>query len=106
MYIKPGSSVQILYAIFVCGLFLQGASWDLPSGNFERSKPKEMFYEMPVINCRSIEVRNMQLDGFYQCPVYMTEQRGPTYVFDAQLKTRAPAARWIMAGVALVMDVA
>ena len=92
--------------VFVCGLFLQGASWDLPSGNLERSKPKEMFYEMPVINCRSIEVRNMQLDGFYQCPVYMTEQRGPTYVFDAQLKTKSPAARWIMAGVALVMDVA
>lgn len=42
----------------------------------------------------------------YQCPVYRTEQRGPTYVFTAQLKTKSPPARWVMAGVGLVMDVA
>lgn len=42
----------------------------------------------------------------YQCPVYRTEQRGPTYVFTAQLKTKSPPARWVMAGVGLIMDVA
>lgn len=41
----------------------------------------------------------------YQCPVYKTEQRGPTFVFCAQLKTKSPPARWIMSGVALIMDV-
>lgn len=42
----------------------------------------------------------------YQCPIYRTEQRGPTYVFTAQLKTKSPPARWVMAGVGLIMDVA
>jgi hypothetical protein len=42
----------------------------------------------------------------YQCPVYRTEQRGPTYIFTAQLKTKSPPARWVMAGAGLVMDVA
>ena len=42
----------------------------------------------------------------YQCPVYKTEQRGPTYVFNAQLKTKSPPARWTLAGVGLIMDVA
>jgi dynein heavy chain len=31
--------------------------------------------------------------------------RGPTWVFDAQLKTKDPPAKWILAGVALILDV-
>jgi len=41
----------------------------------------------------------------YQCPVYKTETRGATYVFNAQLKTKAPAQKWIIAGVAIILDV-
>lgn len=41
----------------------------------------------------------------YQCPVYKTESRGATYVFTAQLKTKLPPAKWILAGVALILDV-
>ena len=33
-------------------------------------------------------------------------QRGPTFVFCAQLRTKsAPIARWVLAGVCLLMDV-
>ena len=41
----------------------------------------------------------------YQCPVYKTPQRGPTYVFTAALKTKLAANKWVLAGVALLMDV-
>ena len=41
----------------------------------------------------------------YQCPVYKTETRGATYVFTAQLKTKAPPQKWIVAGVAIILDV-
>jgi len=41
----------------------------------------------------------------YQCPVYKTEARGNTYVFTAQLKTKLPPQKWILAGVALILDV-
>lgn len=40
-----------------------------------------------------------------RCPVYKTQMRGPTYVFDAFLRTKAPAAKWVLAGVVLVMDI-
>ncbi|KAJ0389235.1 hypothetical protein ATCC90586_011039 [Pythium insidiosum] len=41
----------------------------------------------------------------YECPVYKTQQRGPTFVFVAQLRSKHPAAKWVLAGVALLMEV-
>lgn len=41
----------------------------------------------------------------YQCPVYKTEARGKTYVFTAQLKTKHPHQKWVLAGVAIILDV-
>jgi dynein heavy chain len=60
---------------------------------------------MPVINCKAVPADKLEEKGVYKCPVYKTEQRGPTYVFLAQLKTKAAPARWVMAGVALLLDV-
>jgi dynein heavy chain len=39
------------------------------------------------------------------CPTYKTEFRGPTFVFCAQLKTKTAPGKWVLAGVALIMDV-
>ena len=62
---------------------------------------------MPVVNCRAqlIPIDGKEEKGVYQCPVYKTEQRGATYVFTAQLKTKAPPQKWILAGVAMILDV-
>jgi dynein heavy chain len=35
----------------------------------------------------------------------MTQDRGPTLVFTAGLKTKAAPIKWVLAGVALLMDV-
>ena len=35
----------------------------------------------------------------------MTVMRGNTYLFEAQLKTKQPPQKWILAGVALILDV-
>merc|ERR1719164_223263 len=74
------------------GLSMQGARWDLNAVNIEKSKPKEMFSEMPVMNVRGVSADKADSKGMYLCPVYKTEQRGPTFVFQAQLKSKAPAA--------------
>jgi len=42
---------------------------------------------------------------YYQCPVYVTEDRGKTYVFPAQLKTKVNSRKWVLAGVAILLDV-
>jgi len=90
---------------FISGLFMQGARFDIAGGVVDKSRPREMYCEMPVINVKSIPVDKLDLKNIYECPVYKTSQRGPTYVFSAQLKTKSPAARWVMAGVCLVFDV-
>jgi len=37
--------------------------------------------------------------------MYQTELRGNTYVTNAQLKTKQPPRKWILAGVAIILDV-
>jgi dynein heavy chain len=90
---------------YIVGLSMQGARWDVAAGVVDKARPKEMFCSMPVMVVRAVAADKADAQA-YQCPVYKTEQRGPTYVFSAQLKTKSPAARWTMAGVGLIMDVA
>lgn len=91
---------------YIIGLSLMGARWDIGAMNLERSKPKEMFCRMPVINVRALAADKVDVSqGIYVCPTYKTEFRGPTYVFCAQLKTKFVSAKWVLAGVAMIMDV-
>ena len=49
---------------------------------------------------------NSEKKDIYPCPVYMTQSRGPTFVFTAGLRTKAGyATKWILAGVSMLMDV-
>lgn len=62
---------------------------------------------MPVIFAKAVATEGMKVDkNVYMCPVYKTENRMTTFVFMAQMKTvKYPAAKWILAGVALILDV-
>jgi len=90
---------------FCTGMFLEGARWDMSSMTLEDSKPKEMYVQMPVINCKA----GMQMEkvdkNIYICPTYCVPIRRPYYVFPAQLRTKAPPDKWVLAGVALILDV-
>jgi dynein heavy chain len=90
---------------YIHGLQMQGARWELQAGHIDRSKPKEMFCPVPCMNCRAVSADKLEKNNVYSCPTYKTTQRGPTYVFNAQLKTKSPASRWVMAGVGLIMDI-
>jgi len=87
---------------YITGLSLQGASIDVASSQIQKSRPKEIFCPMPIIHVRAVTKEKANVGGIYQCPVYTTEQRGPTWYFNAQLKTSSPPARWTLAGVALI----
>jgi len=89
---------------YVTGLSLIGCRWDLRQGILDESLPREMYVLMPVINCKAVLQENMPKSGVYFCPVFQTQQRGPTFVFTATLKTKHPAEKWILAGVAAVME--
>ncbi|GAB9467560.1 hypothetical protein Gpo141_00004900 [Globisporangium polare] len=105
---------------YIHGLALEGARWDFGNGTLDTSLPKEMYVAMPVMNCRAVVksaasgaagARSKETGGgtgamgAFDCPVYKTQQRGPTYVFTAQLRTKSPPSKWILAGVALLMEV-
>lgn len=90
---------------YVTGMFLEGARWDLNSNCLEESKPKEMFFRMPVINCRAGMVTDREEKNVYICPTYCVTTRRPHFVFPAQLRTKHAAAKWVLGGVALILDV-
>merc|ERR1711871_784796 len=90
---------------YLSDFFLDGARWNSEENIVDTSRPKEMFCKMPVVNCAAMPASEQETSGIFLCPCYKTMQRGPTWVFDAQLKTKSPPARWVLAGVALILDV-
>merc|ERR1719482_1489994 len=90
---------------YVTGMYLEGARWDLNGMCLEESKPKEMFCKMPVINCKAGLASDREEKNIYICPTYCTPGRRPYFVFAAQLRTKYPAAKWVLGGVALILDI-
>ncbi|XP_025892623.1 dynein heavy chain 17, axonemal [Nothoprocta perdicaria] len=90
---------------YVHGLFMEGARWDVPSGVIADARLKELTPMMPVIFIRAIPVDRMDTKNIYECPVYKTRMRGPTYVWTFNLKTKEKAAKWILAAVALLLQI-
>ena len=66
---------------------------------------KVLYPLLPVVLIKAATQDKMDARDVYPCPVYKTQQRGPTFVFAAGLRTKAPPAKWTMAGVALLLDV-
>ncbi|KAM6049902.1 dynein axonemal heavy chain 17 [Theristicus caerulescens] len=90
---------------YVHGLFMEGARWDIPSGVIADARLKELTPMMPVIFIRAIPADRMDTKNVYECPVYKTRMRGPTYVWTFNLKTKEKAAKWILAAVALLLQI-
>jgi len=95
----------------VYGLFMEGARWDVAGGCMEDAFMKELYPKMPVIQLRSILAEKEDTRGIYRCPVYKQTERatpgfhtpGSGFVFMMQLKTKQPASKWVMAGVAMLL---
>lgn len=115
--------------ILVHGLLMEGARWtdeeessDLVytvgttscAGHLTESRLKQLLTPMPVIYVKAVMVQpewSPESVGYlrgdaklYECPVYITSARGPTFVFLSTLKSVDPTHRWILAGVALLMQ--
>jgi len=90
---------------YVTGMFLEGARWDSTSNSLEDSRPKEMFTGMPVIVCKAGLISDKQDKNVYVCPTYCVPTRRPYFVFSAQLRTKHPPDKWVLAGVAMILDI-
>lgn len=83
-------------------------------GHLTDSRPKDLMSWLPIVYVKAVPVVDAWTPtsvgymrgekGLYDCPVYLTSNRGPHYVFLAGLRTVDPARKWVVAGVALVMQ--
>ncbi|KAK9500353.1 hypothetical protein O3M35_001633 [Rhynocoris fuscipes] len=90
---------------YINGLFMEGARWDINRGAIVESHLKEMFCSMPVIHIRAVGQERQESRSLYQCPVYKTRTRGHTYVSTFALDTTQKQAKWILAGVAILLSI-
>ena len=90
---------------YIHGLYVEGARWDVGAGGLEDAVMKQLYPPMPVVLVKAATQDKMDARDIYPCPVYKTQQRGPTFVFTAGLRTKAGASKWVLAGVALILDV-
>merc|ERR1712151_527281 len=89
---------------YVHGLFMEGARWDLEEDCIAESKPKELYPTMPVMHIIAVTVDMVKEGGVYECPIFGTTIHGPTFVFSGPLRTKVDPNKWILAGVALVLQ--
>ncbi|NXL38693.1 DYH17 protein, partial [Glaucidium brasilianum] len=87
---------------YMHGLFMEGARWD--AGGITDARLKEPALPMPVIAVRAVPAARLDTTNGYECPVYKTRMRGPTYVWTFNLKTKERAAKWILAAVVLLLQ--
>ena len=75
------------------------------AGMIQEARLKELNPAMPVMFIKAIPVDRMDTRNIYECPVYKTKTRGPTFVWTFNLKSKEKAAKWILGGVALLLQV-
>ncbi|CAJ0928428.1 unnamed protein product [Ranitomeya imitator] len=90
---------------YVHGLFMEGARWDTQTSIITDARLKDLTPAMPVIFIKAIPVDKQDTRNVYACPVYKTRQRGPTYVWTFNLKTKENPSKWVLAGVALLLQI-
>uniref|UniRef100_A0A672ZPD5 Dynein, axonemal, heavy chain 11 n=1 Tax=Sphaeramia orbicularis TaxID=375764 RepID=A0A672ZPD5_9TELE len=90
---------------YIHGLFIEGARWDIQSGIMSEAVLRDLTPAMPVMYVRAVLSEEQELKNTYECPVYRTKQRGSTYVWTFHLRTKHPPAKWVIAGVALLLSV-
>lgn len=81
-----------------------GARWDIQSGALADARLKELTSTMPVIFAKAIPVDRQEIKHAYECPVYKTKARGPTYIWTFRLRSKDRIAKWVLAGVALLLE--
>lgn len=59
----------------VRGLYLEGAQWDVDAGCLKRQSPKELIFDMPIMEIIPVEASKLKLKDSLRTPVYVTQNR-------------------------------
>lgn len=88
-----------------CLNYLLYFRWDTQLNSIADSKLKELFPVVPVIFIKAITQDKQDLRNMYDCPVYKTRMRGPTFVWTFNLKSKETPLKWTLAGVAILLQI-
>lgn len=92
--------------VYIHGLHLEGAAWDLKAGCLKESSPKILFDPLPIVHVFALNTTAGKNHDMYECPVYKkTRRTDETYVTSIDLKTQCKPNHWILRGVALLCDI-
>ncbi|KAM7121693.1 dynein axonemal heavy chain 11 [Molossus nigricans] len=89
---------------YLHGLFMEGARWDTQAGSIAEARLKELTPAMPVICVKAMPLERQETKHTYACPVFKTKMRGPNYVWTFRLRSQEKTAKWVLAGVALLLE--
>merc|ERR1712100_67196 len=64
--------------VYIRGLFLEGARWNMDKMSLDDSRPKQLYTEVPVLHMDPVEHRQPTKGGVYRCPVYKELSRKGT----------------------------
>ncbi|OXU22263.1 hypothetical protein TSAR_003308 [Trichomalopsis sarcophagae] len=97
--------------VYVRGMYLSGARWDLASRRLAEARPKLLHEPVPLVWLKPRPRAEIEPRGRYLCPLYITSERFGTlkttghstnYVLSVMLDTDRPVSHWIKRGVALL----
>jgi len=89
---------------YVHGMYVEGGRWEMSTNSLAESRPKELHPTLPVMHIMGVTQENLVTKGVYQCPIYSTTIRGPTFIFAAPMRSDHPAHKWTLAAVCLLFQ--
>ncbi len=98
--------------VYVSGVYLEGASWNMAGGFLEESRPMELLSNMPIIHFKPVEGKRKGAKGVYTCPLYMYPHRSgsrerPSFVYSIDIRGgRFSSDFWTKRAVALLLSTA
>ena len=63
------------HGCYVRGIYLEGAMWDIEKNYLKKQFPKELIFEMPIIQVIPVEANKLKLKDSLKTPVYVTQDR-------------------------------
>lgn len=92
--------------VYVYGLFLDGAGWDVKNMQLKESTNKILFTSLPIVHIYAINSTAPKDSKLYECPVYKKPKRTDlNFITPLWLNTTEKPEHWILRGVAILCDI-